>query len=74
MYTGGIDEYNLPARFGENAQDTMAGGLWLGGDDGQLLADDPVEQRRLADVGSAEDGNSAGDSAGRTILTVGAGP
>ncbi len=63
-WTPGVSTKTIcPARAVVDAGDPVARRLRLGGDDGQLLADDPVEQRRLADVGAAEDGNSAGDSA-----------
>ena len=52
------------ARAVADAGDAVARGLRLGRDDGQLLADDAVEQRRLADVGAAQNCDGAGDGAG----------
>ena len=53
-----------------DAGDPVARGLRLGRDDGQLLADDAVEQRRLADVRSAQDGDRAGDGLAATASSA----
>ena len=52
-----VEEYQL--RLGQvfHAQDTMAGGLWLGGHDGQLGPHDRIEQRGFPDIRSPNDGD-----------------
>ena len=41
----------------QDAEDAVAGGLGLVGDDGELLAEKRVEERGLAGVGTADDGD-----------------
>ena len=42
-----------------NPHQPRAGGLRLGGNDGHLLPDQRIDQRTLARIGRAEDGNQA---------------
>ena len=60
---GGVDEHQLRVALDGDAEDPPARGLHLGGDDRDLGADQPVEQRRLADVGRAQQRDEA--AAGR---------
>src|ERR1700691_1852278 len=60
MDAGGVEEDDLGIRKGEHALDGRAGGLGLVGDDGDLGADDLVQQRGFTGVGAAENGNKAG--------------
>src|SRR6266566_1724122 len=55
---------------GAQAGDAQARGLRLGGNDGQVLADQGVEERGLPDVGSAgeDDGSAAGHGRKATTL------
>jgi hypothetical protein len=55
-----VHEYRLHAALGANAKQAVARGLWLGRGDGELLPDQAIEQRRLADVRPADDGDGAG--------------
>src|SRR5690606_19206807 len=55
----GVDEHDLRVVAVEHAPDLVAGRLRLVGDDRHLLAEDPVEQGRLADVGPAHEGDEA---------------
>ena len=50
---GRVVEHHLAARLGDDADDPGARGLRLVGDGGDALADQPVEERRLAGVGPA---------------------
>ena len=70
VHAGRVDEHHLTAqrplarpglgqRSGPHADDPVAGGLRARADDGQLLADDPVEQGRLAHVGAAHERHRA---------------
>ncbi len=43
----------------DHAGNAIARGLRLGGDDGDLFAGESVEQRALAGVGPAEDGDES---------------
>ena len=55
-----VDEHELPARVvGEHAAHDVARGLDDGADDADLLADDAVDERGLAGVGPADDGDDA---------------
>ena len=54
MQPGRIDEGDLHAGTIEHAEHAMARGLRPRGDDGEFLADERIEQRRLADVGTAD--------------------
>ena len=56
---GGIDEHQLGPAADGDAEDAHAGGLHLRRDDGDLGADQDVQQGRLADIGGAEDGDEA---------------
>src|SRR5690606_19090849 len=55
----GIHVNRLDLALGLDAQQSVSRGLRLAGGDCQLLAEDVVEQGRLAHVGSADDGNIA---------------
>src|ERR1039457_7001702 len=57
---GGVEEDDLGIGEGEHALDGGAGGLGFVGDDGDLGADELVQQRGLAGVGAAQDGDEAG--------------
>ena len=50
---------------GADADDAVAGRLRLGAGDAELLADDAVEERRLAGVRLSDDGDDAGSGHGR---------
>src|SRR5208283_3348736 len=66
VHAGSIDEHNLSAALAlafrnmNDALNTVARSLRLGGDDGQFFADQRVEQRGLARVGAAENANKTG--------------
>ena len=55
-----VDEHHLPIRIVLHANDACARRLRLVGDDGELLADDAVEQRGLAGVRPAEERDETG--------------
>jgi hypothetical protein len=57
---GGVVEDDLAPRLAQDADDALAGGLGLVGDDRHLLRQQPVHQRRLAGVGTAHQGHRAG--------------
>ena len=57
---GGVEEDDLEAGFVVDAADGTARGLGDGGDDGNLLAEEGVEERGLAGIGAADDGGDAG--------------
>jgi hypothetical protein len=57
---GEIVEDKLGIAFGAEADDWEPGGLRLGADDGQVLADEGVEEGGLAHVGDAGEGDMAG--------------
>src|SRR3984957_6975739 len=52
---GRVDEHDLRLAPGQDATHDRAGGLRLAGDDRDFLADQRVDQRRLAGVGRADD-------------------
>ncbi len=52
----GVDERDLRLRQAHDAEDAVAGGLRARRDDGQLGADQRIEQRRLADVRPPDQG------------------
>ena len=52
---GGIDEDDLPLPLRLDAEDAVAGRLGLVGGDAELLPDQPVQERRLADVRATGD-------------------
>ena len=54
-----VDEDDLPVGPGADADDAVPGRLRLVRDDRQLVADEPVEQRRLAGVGPADEGDES---------------
>ena len=56
----GVEEGELRALAVVDPQDAVPGGLGARRDDGHVLAQDPVEQGGLADVGPADDGHVAG--------------
>ena len=60
VQAGRVDEGDLHAGPVEHAEDAMARGLRPRGDDGEFLADERIEQRRLADVGTADERGEAG--------------
>ena len=57
---GRVEKGDLKVGFAEDAENTVSRRLRLGGDDGQLLADEAVEKCRLADVGTTDEGDDAG--------------
>ena len=57
---GRIEDDHLRVVGGADADDAMAGGLRLGRGDGELFADEPIEQRGFAGVGESGDGDDAG--------------
>ena len=54
-----VEKRDLGIRPRDDPENTAAGGLRLGADDGEFLADQPVEERALAHVGPADDGDEA---------------
>ena len=58
-YYGRVDEHELRLVGGVDAHHPVARGLRLPWGDADFLPDDAVEQRRLADVGAADDGDEA---------------
>src|ERR1700683_2589130 len=56
---GGVDEGDLRLRHVEDADDAVAGGLRPRRDDAQAYADQRIQQRRLADVGPADERGEA---------------
>ena len=56
---GGVDEEELRFALDGDAHQAGAGGLRLGADDRDLLADKRVDEGRLARVGGADDGDEA---------------
>ena len=59
MDTRGIDKNQLVVAFGFNPEQGVAGSLRLARGDAELLAEQMVEQRRLADIGTADNGDIA---------------
>ena len=59
-----VDESDLHAGPIEHAEHAMARGLRARRDDGKLFADQRVEQRRLADVGAADERGETGAECG----------
>src|SRR5690606_33326547 len=57
---GRVDQQQLAAFEGGNAEQAVARGLRTIGDDADLGTDQGVDQGGLADVGAADDGNVAG--------------
>jgi hypothetical protein len=55
-----VHEHRLHAALGTDAEQAVACGLRLGRGDGELLPDQAVQQRRLADVRPADNGDGAG--------------
>ena len=53
----------LGVALGAEAGDREPGGLGLGAHDGEVLADEGVEERGLADIGGAGEGDVAGAGA-----------
>jgi len=66
----GVDEHDLRLALGDDAADLGAGGLRLVGDDRHLGADQGVEQRRLAGVGRADQGDEAAAGVGGGLWRV----
>ena len=54
---GRVDEHDLRLASGQDAAHGRAGGLRLAGDDRDLLADQRIDEGRLAGVGRADDGD-----------------
>ena len=54
---GRVDEHDLRLALGQDAAHGRAGRLRLAGDDRDLLADERVDERRLAGVGRADEGD-----------------
>ncbi len=54
-----VDVDRLDGTLGLDAEHVVAGGLRLARSDRELLAEDVVEQRRLADIGATDDGDIA---------------
>ena len=59
MQPGRVDQRQLIAGRRQDSQDAGAGGLRLGADDGDLLPQQPVEERRLAGAGPSNEGHEA---------------
>ena len=57
---GRIDQQDLRLALDRDPHQPRAGGLRLVADDGYLLADQRIDQSRLAGVGRADDGGEAG--------------
>ena len=57
---GRVDEHDLGVVEGEDAGDAIARGLGALARNGELLADEPVEERRLTHVRLADDGDESG--------------
>ena len=60
VHAGRVDEHDLAVRVVLHADDPRARGLRLVGHDRELVPDDAVQQRGLAGVRAAEEGNEAG--------------
>ena len=60
LEAGRVDEHELRIGRGDDAGHAMARGLGLARGDADLLSDQPVEQRGLADVRAADDRHEAG--------------
>ncbi len=58
---GGVDQQDLRRPFDGNPHQPRAGGLRLGGDDRDFLADQRVHKRRLAGVGRADHRDEASE-------------
>jgi hypothetical protein len=56
----GVDQHELGPGQVADADDPVAGGLGLVGNDRDLFVEDPVEQGLLADIGPADQGNETG--------------
>ena len=66
VYAGGVEEHQLPARFGQDAAHHVARGLGHRGDDADLLLQNGVDEGRLAHVGPAHDGDEADAAGGKS--------
>ena len=55
-----VDEHDLGVAEGQDAGDAVARGLGARAGDGEFLSDEPVEERGLADVRLADDGDETG--------------
>ncbi len=64
LVAGRIDKDELGIRIGQNAMDTVPGGLRLVGGDADLLAHQGIGQRGFADVRSPDDGDETGAKSG----------
>jgi hypothetical protein len=76
VHARGVDENDLPRRplalaFDiHDALDPITRGLRLASYDGQFLADQRIQQRGLACVGTADDGNESGTKWHDRLLSV----
>ena len=57
---GRVEQDHLHVAVGADADDAVAGGLRLGADDAELLADDAIEERGFSGVGFSGDGDDPG--------------
>ena len=66
MNSGRVDQHDLPGLASlllgdvDDSENAVARGLRLGRNDGQLLADQRIQQRALARVGAAENADESG--------------
>src|SRR5579863_9356272 len=67
MQAGRVDQDHLGIGIAANSDDAPASGLRLGRYDGDLLADDAIEQGRFADVGASAESHEAGAMPARAI-------
>jgi hypothetical protein len=59
MHAWRIDENDLVFRPGQDAEDAMTRGLWLGTDNADFAFQQGVQQRGFADIRSSDDGREA---------------
>ena len=64
-------EHELGVALGPEPDDRKAGGLGLGAHDGEVLADQGVEERGFADIGRAGEGDVAGSGGMREDCSLG---
>jgi hypothetical protein len=60
MNARSVNQNNLTLRLRDDALNPEAGGLWFVGNGGNLLSDKLIQQRRLACVWSADEGDVSG--------------
>src|SRR5688572_31138751 len=73
MNAGSVDIDDLTLVVLPHADNSIAGGLRLVGNDGELLLDEAVEERGLTGVGPANQGYEAGLHAGGWLCAAGTG-